>query len=89
MILLSFISKSIEVLFCPSTPTKLPFPLLEFFKNVEKLNLLDKELIEVLVEFTRTSEELVADEFWEKNYNVLENTVNLIKLTADTIRFFK
>lgn len=57
-------------------------------KKLNKLEYKDKELVEVLIEFTRTSEEIVSDEFWIKNFDVLNNTVNLIKLTADTIRLF-
>ncbi len=58
-------------------------------KKANYLDYKDKELVEVLMEFTRTSEELVAKEFWEKNLKVIEISINLITKTTETLRKFK
>ena len=57
--------------------------------NSNRLEYEDKELVEVLMEFTRTSEEVVSDNFWQKNANVIENTIELLNITALTIRNLK
>ena len=54
-----------------------------------RLNYEDKELVDVLMEFTRTSEEIVSDDFWGKNMDVINDTINLLKKTASAIRTFK
>lgn len=54
--------------------------------DTNKLNYEDRELIDVLTEFKRTSEEIVSDEFWEKNCKVIEATIKLLKGVAITIR---
>ena len=58
-------------------------------KKSNRLEYKDKELVDVLMEFTRTSEEIVPQNFWEKNLAVLENTVKLIDETADAFRLLK
>ena len=57
--------------------------------NSNRLEYKDKELVEVLMEFTRTSEEVVSDNFWYKNAKVIENTIELLKITALSIRKLK
>jgi hypothetical protein len=51
-----------------------------------KLEYKDKELIDVLMEFTRTSEEIVTVNFWEKNSKVIEATITLLKEISKVIR---
>jgi len=54
--------------------------------NSNRLDYKDKELVDVLMEFTRTSEEMVSQTFWTKNLNVLTNSTNLLDETALCIR---
>jgi hypothetical protein len=39
----------------------------------------DRELVEIMTQFTRTTEHTVAPVFWQKNLAVMENTVELLK----------
>ena len=58
----------------------------EFGSNANRLSYKDKELIDVLMEFTRTSEEIVEYNFWEKNRDVIRATIDLLKGISKTIR---
>jgi len=58
-------------------------------KKSNRLEYEDKELIDVLMEFTRTSEEIVPQDFWGKNLSVLENTVKLIDETVKAFRLLR
>ena len=60
-----------------------------FSKKANRLEYEDKELIDVLMEFTRTSEEIVPKDFWNKNLSVLENTAMLLDKTAEAFRLLK
>jgi hypothetical protein len=82
-------SKSFEV---PLPDNSIKKPTLVIFSefrskfNSNRLDYIDKELIEVLLELTRTSEEIVEDDFWEKNSEVINKTINLLKGISNTIR---
>ncbi len=54
-----------------------------------RLDYKDKELVDVLMVFTRTSDEIVSNEFWEKNTFVIDNTIKLLNETASVIRDYK
>jgi hypothetical protein len=55
-------------------------------KNPNALDFKDKELVEVLMEFTRTSEELVSVEFWQKNSSVIEGTFKVVDETSKLLK---
>jgi len=58
----------------------------EYKKGANQLQYKDKELVDVLMEFTRTSDETVSDEFWRKNAEVIRNTLQLLENTADVLK---
>lgn len=41
------------------------------------------------MEFTRTTEEIVSNEFWIKNLEVMKNTITLFENVANSLRLFK
>lgn len=58
----------------------------EFGTKNNRLEYKDKELVDVLMEFTRTSEEVVSGGFWEKNLQVIERTCDVLDSTAVALR---
>lgn len=52
-------------------------------KKDNQLNYEDKAMVDVLLDFTRTSEHKIAFSFWEKNRTIMELAINLIKETND------
>ncbi|MCF7892341.1 MAG: hypothetical protein K9L87_04855 [Candidatus Omnitrophica bacterium] len=46
----------------------------------------DREIIEVLLEFTRTAEKRVPDDFWEKNLIVMEKAAELFKAISKNLK---
>lgn len=58
----------------------------EYKKGSNQLQYKDKELVDVLMEFTRTSDEAVSDEFWRKNAEVIRNTIRLLENTAEFLK---
>lgn len=46
----------------------------------------DKEIVDVLTEFTRPSEKHVSIDFWRKNYEVLESFTNLVISVSDSLK---
>lgn len=57
--------------------------------NSNRLDYKDKELVDVLMEFTRTSEEVLSENFWEKNLSVLKQTIKVLDKTALCIRMIR
>lgn len=55
-------------------------------KKNNKLNYKDKDLVEVLTEFTRTNEHRLSPSFWHKNVVVMEKTVEVFKQTGDFLK---
>lgn len=55
-------------------------------KNTNRIQFEDKELVDLLMEFNRTAEELVHDDFWEKNAKVMEATVQMISEISDFLK---
>ena len=58
-------------------------------KSESGIDYTDKDLVTVLQEFTRTSEEIVTEEFWIKNKNVILSSLNLVNGIAKAIRSLK
>lgn len=58
----------------------------EFGSKSNRLEYRDKELVDILMEFTRTSEEVVSTAFWEKNISVIERACDVLDSTAMTLR---
>lgn len=52
-------------------------------KNQNVLIYQDKELVDLLFEFTRARERQVSIEFWERNLNVMDATIDLFDATSD------
>ena len=46
----------------------------------------DKQLIDVLSEFTRTSEKTVSEEFWSQNLQVMKATLILVNDICDSLK---
>lgn len=46
----------------------------------------DKEFVDVLMEFSRTSEESVGIDFWQRNADVIERTVELVESTSQFLK---
>lgn len=60
----------------------------EFTKKKDnRLNFQDQELVEVLMEFTRTNEHKIPPSFWKNNDAVIEDTANLLEATDDFLRY--
>lgn len=55
-------------------------------KKNNKLNYTDKDLVEVLTEFTRTNEHRLSPSFWHKNVIVMEKTVEVFKQTGEFLK---
>ena len=58
----------------------------EFGAKKNQLTYKDKALVDVLMEFTRTSQELVPQSFWEKNASVLTCTQNIVDETSQVLK---
>lgn len=54
-------------------------------KNSVALDYKDREIVEILQELTRTPEEVVSQEFWVKNYQVMISFENLLKSTENAL----
>jgi hypothetical protein len=48
-------------------------------KKSNTMEFQDKQLVDLLMEFTRTAEEIVSEQFWEKNAGVIECTATMIR----------
>jgi hypothetical protein len=76
-------SKSIEVdvagLSFKATKLRLFSEYATRTKKKDNVDFEDRELIELLTEFSRTTEHTVTPVFWQKNLIVMENTVSLLK----------
>jgi hypothetical protein len=51
-------------------------------KNEEQLTFRDKELVDVLLEFTRARERRLPPEFWRRNLDVMDATISLFDATS-------
>lgn len=59
------------------------------FASKKRKNLFDfedREIVEILTEFTRTGEKYVPMDFWHKNYLVLVAFSNLVSAVADSLK---
>ena len=52
-----------------------------------RLKFQDQELVDVLMEFTRTNEHKIPASFWQNNEAVIENTADLLEATDDFLRY--
>jgi hypothetical protein len=52
-------------------------------RSNNELSYTDKELVEVLIEFTRTNEHKISPLFWKKNLQIMKDTVNVFKATNE------
>lgn len=71
--------------------TALGHPELRIFsehskKSENQLTYQDKELVDVLTEFTRARERRVPITFWKRNLEVMDSTINLFKATNDFLK---
>ena len=66
-------------------PTKLRF-FTEFTSKGNVFEYEDKELIEILTEFTRAGEQYVSFDFWKRNLKVMEGTLCLIEAISRTLK---
>jgi hypothetical protein len=57
------------------------------FKN--ELLYHDKELVDVLMEFTRAGERRVAPRFWKQNLTVMDATIKMFKQTAEILKLLR
>lgn len=55
-------------------------------KKENKLNYRDKELVDVLTEFTRARDRQVPYGFWQRNLDVMDRTIELFSATNDFVR---
>jgi hypothetical protein len=55
-------------------------------RNENQLNYQDKELVEILTEFTRTDDHKVTPAFWKKNLDVMRQTLEVFKVTSRTLK---
>ena len=46
----------------------------------------DKQLVEILTEFTRADEKYVTSDFWKRNYDVMLATTQLVAAVSDAIK---
>lgn len=58
-------------------------------KNDNQLMYKDRELANIFLKFTRTSEQLVSDKFWQDNSKVMKSTNSLIKSTSNALKLIK
>jgi hypothetical protein len=54
-------------------------------KRAEALGYEDKEIVDVLAEFTRAPETAVSLSFWKRNLDVMKSTIELINATQNTL----
>ncbi len=45
----------------------------------------DKDLIDILTEFTRSEEEYVSLDFWERNYEIMKSSIELLKAIKSSL----
>ena len=55
-------------------------------KSENQLNYQDKELVEILTEFTRTDEHKVSPIFWKKNLEVMKQTLTVFEQTSEVLK---
>ena len=58
----------------------------EYGTSKNTMDFRDKEVVDLLLEFTRTSQETVADEFWIKNLKVMQNSHDMVVRTSDFLK---
>jgi hypothetical protein len=58
-------------------------------KKIEALDYEDKEIVDVLSEFTRAPETAVSLSFWRRNLNVMKATVDLINATQSALSLLR
>jgi hypothetical protein len=58
-------------------------------KNDNQLMYKDRELANIFLKFTRTSEQLVSDKFWQDNSKVMKSTNSLINSTSNALKLIK
>lgn len=46
----------------------------------------DKQMVEILTEFTRAEESYVSPDFWLRNLDVMTATINLLSATSDSLK---
>ena len=46
----------------------------------------DKQLVEILTEFTRADEKYVTPDFWKRNHDVMIATAQLVAAVSDAIK---
>lgn len=54
--------------------------------NPNTFTFADKPLVDVLMEFSRTSEEVVDRSFWSRNADVMECTVEMVEATSSFLK---
>jgi hypothetical protein len=57
--------------------------------NSNSFSFRDKELVDILLEFNRTSEELVDRMFWERNIEVMRSVINLVEEMSAFLKICK
>lgn len=55
-------------------------------KNRSGLEYEDRELVEILSEFTRAEQRFVLPNFWQRNLDVMSATINLLAATSDALK---
>jgi hypothetical protein len=58
----------------------------EYGTSKNTMDFRDKEVVDLLLEFTRTSQEVVADEFWVKNLKVMQTSHEMILRTSEFLK---
>ena len=58
-------------------------------KSENQLMYKDRELANIFLKFTRTSEQLVSDDFWQDNSKVMKSTNSLINSTSIALKSLK
>ncbi len=46
----------------------------------------DRQLVEILAEFTRSEQRYVTPDFWQRNLDVMDATINLLAATSNTLK---
>jgi hypothetical protein len=86
--LLSF-SKSFEVVVPDSSLKDVRIRIFSEYAgrtNPNTFTFQDKELVDVLMEFSRTSEEVVDRTFWRRNTEVMERTAQMVETTSQFLK---
>jgi len=55
-------------------------------KNKPRLDYRDKELLDVLMEFTRTKDRQISRDFWSLNVDVMEASLELFRATSNVLK---